>query len=662
LKKKALLCACRIVRKVPDLVDNFLETSQKLLLGEKNHGVVLSASALVIEMCRNNRRALEMYQKHTGAVVRMLKTLVVSGYSPEHDVSGISDPFLQVQIIRLLRVLGKNDADASDKMNDILAQVATNTETSKNVGNAILYETVLTIMDIKSESGLRVLAVNILGRFLLHSDKNIRYVALNSLLQCVYTDSQAVQRHRATILDCLKDPDSSILRRAMELCFALMNPTTVRGTTRELLLFMETCPSEFKGDCASGLTMTAEKYSPNARWHVETLFKVLVVGGNYIRDDTLVASLVQRVSSHPEIQPYAVRALYRAVCERSTHQPLAQAACWCMGEFGQFLLENDESHEHVAIDEQKLVHTIEKLLETRLSNDNTRQYAINALVKLSTRLNPSTTAVIRDILLRYGSSLDVELQQRALEYSVIFTKYDNMRGGLLEAMPAYEKDLDGEVSEMPTSQDQGPDLLDIGGGEEEKPQETNENLLANLLLDETPAAVSQKQESSNSALEDILSMGNTSAPPAPASTSNDLGDLLGISSSETTTVEPPPIAEQAPEVSTINAYSEDGISVELSYSREPGTTVARFEATISSTNAEEFDDFTFQVAVPKTQQLQMLAPSSSTLSITEKVTQVFRVNNPEQTTVRLRLRIVYKLEGQEVVKMGEAQNIPDSWK
>ena len=43
-------------------------------------------------------------------------------------------------ILKLLRFLGAGDADASDEMNDVLAQLATNTEGAKNSGNAILYE------------------------------------------------------------------------------------------------------------------------------------------------------------------------------------------------------------------------------------------------------------------------------------------------------------------------------------------------------------------------------------------------------------------------------------------------------------------------------------------------------------------------------------------
>jgi AP-1 complex subunit gamma-1 len=199
-------------------------------------------------------------------LVRNLKNLITTGYSPEHDVTGLTDPFLQVKILRLMRILAANDQEASDSMNDVLAQVATNTESS---------------MGTPSEGGLRVLAINILGKFLGNRDNNIRYVALETLNKTVNIDTQAVQRHRNIIMDCLRDGDISIRRRALELSFALINESNVRVLTRELLAFLEVADSEFKQSMTIKISLAATKFAPNKRWHIDTILRVLKLASFY---------------------------------------------------------------------------------------------------------------------------------------------------------------------------------------------------------------------------------------------------------------------------------------------------------------------------------------------------------------------------------------------
>jgi AP-1 complex subunit gamma-1 len=47
---QAALCAIRIVRKVPETIENFLPRV-KSLLTERNHGVLLTAVTLMSELC-----------------------------------------------------------------------------------------------------------------------------------------------------------------------------------------------------------------------------------------------------------------------------------------------------------------------------------------------------------------------------------------------------------------------------------------------------------------------------------------------------------------------------------------------------------------------------------------------------------------------------------
>ncbi|RMZ91385.1 hypothetical protein DV736_g1378, partial [Chaetothyriales sp. CBS 134916] len=606
IRRKAALCAMRICRKVPDLQEHFVDKA-KLLLSDRNHGVLLCGLTLVASI----------FRPLVPQLVRVLKNLQSSGYTPEHDVAGITDPFLQVKILRLFRLLGHGHAGVSEQINDILAQVATNTESSKNVGNAILYEAVLTILDIKADSGLRVLGVNILGKFLANKDNNIRYVALNTLLKVVAIEPNAVQRHRNTILDCLRDPDISIRRRALDLSFTLVREDNVRTLIRELLAFLEVADNEFKSVMTTQIGIAADRYAISKRWHIDTMLRVVKLAGNYVKEQIL-SSFIRLIATSPDQQTYAVQKLYAALKSDITQEGLTLAGTWCIGD--------------------DLVDLYFTILDSTYATQIVTEYIITSAMKLTTRMSdPAQIERIRRLMSSRAADLSVEIQQRAVEYGNMFP-YDTIRRGVLEKMPPPE--IKEEQRKAPRrTQTETEMLLDLVTGGDPPAADASANLNGR-----------QQQQQTADLLADIFGAGNsTSAAPSPQTqtrsprpSQSNADAIIGLFGEGNGTA----AAASTPTAHAV--YNHNGLQVTMAVSRSATSNQAQAQARFRNTsNFNRLTAVGLQAAVPKSQKLTLQAINKAVLDPGDEATQAMKIvpataSGALPAKLRLRLKISYQ--------------------
>uniref|UniRef100_A0ACD5Z4W5 Uncharacterized protein n=1 Tax=Avena sativa TaxID=4498 RepID=A0ACD5Z4W5_AVESA len=735
-KKKAALCSVRIVRKVPDLAENFMGLAASLLK-EKHHGVLISAVQLGTELCKASKDALEYVRKNCiEGLVRILKDVSNSSYAPEYDVAGISDPFLHIRVLKLLRILGQGDADCSEYMNDILAQVATKTESNKNAGNAILYECVETIMGIEATSGLRVLAINILGRFLSNRDNNIRYVALNILMRAITVDAQAVQRHRVTILECVKDADASIRKRALELVFLLVNDTNVKPLTKELVDYLDVADPDFKEDLTAKICSITEKFSQEKLWYLDQMFKVLSLAGNHVKDDVWHALIVV-ISNATELQGYSVRSLYKALQTYSEQGSLLRVAVWCIGEYGEMLVNNVgmlEAEEPITVTETDAVDAVELGFNRYSADVTTRSMCLVALLKLSSRF-PSMSERIKQIVALNKENMVLELQQRSIEFGSIIQRHQSIRSSLLERMPVLDEAtyLVKRASATQATIPAYKPASAVTSGDLKLPNGVAKSAAAPLVdlldlsSDDAPVTTTASATTAPSDfLQDLLGIGGTNLSTAgvPSSAGTDiLMDLLSIGSSpsqnglldlSSPSQEKKPVSS-APQVvshvpepmdllgslsssasssgtksntvvpqavdlldglsastsvsgledvcSSITAFQSATLKIVFDLRKQPGkpqeTTI---HATFTNLTSATYTDFIFQAAVPKFIQLRLDPASGNVVPASGKgsVTQGFNVTNNQhgQKPLAMRIRISYKVNGEDRLEQGQVSNFP----
>jgi len=499
LRKKACLATARCLSKCPDMVEDFVDRIVTLLkdgsIGVLVTVVQLMTQVLTVANVSREEESFgddlvgkfcqEAFLRLVPSLVKILKNLTSRSYSTASDHDGSSNPILQVEILALLRLLGTGNKNASNEMNDILAQVATSTDTSRNSGNAILYECVKTIMAVESEENLMILAVNILGQFLLNRDNNIRYVALNTLSTCIIDGKEinpeqlldstkstnsavsALQYHRTTIVDCMKDPDISIRQRALELIYQLVNRENVEGLTAELLNYLVLCPREHRADICNRILRVVEKLSPDDRWRIDTLITMLTIAGRESSRKIESATIIYISRSSEDLRAYSTHRLLKSIRDDDGSQhSLLVVGIWCIGEYGDLLL-TDYSYAtpslsttpdaillptqicpknilFMGVTPDEILTIVQHVIIGQNCTEELKCRALTCFVKLSCRFatiaNVETLERLHNLTTQYSRSHILELQLRSCEYDVLINA---MKGFAPRLCKSYDQDIFG---------------------------------------------------------------------------------------------------------------------------------------------------------------------------------------------------------------------------
>ncbi|XP_064941780.1 AP-1 complex subunit gamma-2-like isoform X2 [Musa acuminata AAA Group] len=634
IKKKAALCSIRIIRKVSDLAENLMSPAASLLK-EKHHGVLIAGVQLCTDLCKVSASVLEYLRKTCiERLIRILKDISNSSYSLEYDIAGTVDPFLHIRVLKLMRILGQGDADSSEYMIDILAQVASKTESKKNAGNAVLYECVETIMGIEATSGLRVLAVNILGRFLSNHDNNIRYVALNMLMKAVTIESQAVQRHRTTILERVKDSDASIQKRALDLVFLLVNETNVKPLTKELIDYLEVSDQDFKGDLTAKICSIVDKFSQEKLWYTDQMFKVLCLVTESDAVDVLEASLK---NCSPDITTQSLSLI--ALLKLSSRFPPTSERIReiIMYHKGSVVLELQQR----AIEFNSIIQRHQNIKPSLLE----RMPVLDEMTYLLKKASSSQANVSADKTSKSNSRASLKLPN-----------------GVIHAPATPDLDLldlssDDNPANTSSSNDYLHDLLGIGltntGSTDQgiAPSEGTD-ILMDLLSIGAPTV------QNDILVSDAVSSNQGIAPATKPSSTTQVMDLLDGTPTNTSISD-----YQNPVHPSIIAFQSNTLMITFTFTKQADDPkVTQIQATFTNLSSDTYTDFVFQAAVPKFIQLQLDPASSNFLpaNSNEEITQSLTVTNTQhgQKALAMRMRIAYKVNNQDVLEQGQVNNFP----
>lgn len=451
VRKKAIIALHRCHQIAPEMVTRteLVEHLRRVLCDRDP--AVMGSSLNVIEALANADPV--PFKDLVPSLISILKQICEHRLPTDFDYHRVPAPWMQMKIVRILAVLGKNDANASNGMYEVLGDCMRKSDAGINAGYAVTYECVRTITAIYPNPTLLDAAAEAISRFISSRSHNLKYLGVTGLAAIVEKQPQYAAAHQLAVIECLEDRDETLQRKTLDLLYRMTNPVNVEFITEKLLHFLRgTTDPYLKKDLTLRVCNVAERYAPDNAWYIRTITELFQISGDMVKPDVAhnLMSLIAEGTGEGEeddeadieLRRNAVE-IYASLLDRppaKSPRILLETMAWTLGEYGY--LSKNHSLDSILTKLCKLART------GRGGNlpPSTRKFLLSAIMKLVAQAGtcpPHAAAVIDE----YTRSRDADLQQRCLEFQSMLTSAAHVLGEVLPVDASCEDiDVDPDLS------------------------------------------------------------------------------------------------------------------------------------------------------------------------------------------------------------------------
>ncbi|XP_027696648.1 AP-4 complex subunit epsilon-1 isoform X1 [Vombatus ursinus] len=324
---------------------------------------------IYLRMIKENPSA---YKDLTGSFVTILKQIVGGKLPVDFNYHSVPAPWLQIQLLRILGLLGKDDPRTSELTYDVLDESLRRAELSHNI-----------------TYGLKALT------YVIQQDPNL-----------------ALQ-HQMTIIECLDHPDPIIKRETLELLYRITNAQNVSVIVQKMLEYLHQSKEEYIIISLVGkIAELAEKYAPDNEWFIQTMNAVFSVGGDVMHPDIpnnflrLLAEGFDDENEDKQLRLYAVQSYLSLLEIENAFYPqrFLQVMSWVLGEYSYLL---DKGTPEIVITK------LYGLLMNKSTTSETKAWIMAAVTKLTLQAPSSKT--VEKLIQEFSVSLDTCMRQHAFE-------------------------------------------------------------------------------------------------------------------------------------------------------------------------------------------------------------------------------------------------------